>query len=45
MCFAWTQAKKMVSLVKNQGQCGGCWSFAAAEAVESAWAIAGNDLV
>jgi len=33
-----------VSSIKNQGSCGGCWSFSSVGAVESAWAIKHNML-
>ena len=31
--------------VKDQGSCGSCWAFSSIEVIESAWKIAGNDLV
>jgi len=44
--FDWrTHSPEVVSAVKDQGQCGSCWAFSTTEAIESFWALAGNELV
>eukprot|EP00659_Diplonema_papillatum_P007129 gene7129-10990_t len=41
----WQNVGVVSPTVSNQGTCGGCWAFSAAEALSAAWAIRGHPVL